>query len=201
MWISWLFLSPVVGGLALQWYAFLTVRPISFCPLRFNKTFHNQTGTVVRMEGIITELIFEHALRIRMKAEIPLSEKPSSGESTLVPTPDTVPVVESECQVEGATRHGDSARPSGNSNETILTRNQTITLTDKSKACKGKRKDVDLSKTKDIQVTKSEQQLTSRNLLGKLNNLVSTDLSNITHGRDFMMLCKRIIMSHRGVNA
>lgn len=132
-----------------------------------------------------------------MKAEVPPGEKTSSGESTVVPTPDTASVVESEGQTEGASSHGDNASPSGSSDEATLAGSQAGTLTGKSKASKGKGKDADAASTKSETTGKPKPQPTSRNLVGKLNNLVTTDLSNITSGRDFVMLCEWItILSH-----
>ena len=68
-WIFWLFMGPVMGSVVMQWYIFLT------------------TGTLVRAEGIITELVFEHALRIRMKAQV-ATDKSSSREASTVVTPE-----------------------------------------------------------------------------------------------------------------
>jgi hypothetical protein len=41
-----------------------------------------QTRTLVRVEGIITQLVFQHALRIRMKEETPatVEKKPTPSE-------------------------------------------------------------------------------------------------------------------------
>ncbi|KZP10497.1 hypothetical protein FIBSPDRAFT_963101 [Athelia psychrophila] len=65
VWIGVLFLAPTVASLATQWSEFLGTR------------------TLVRTEGIITQLVFEHALRVRMKADS------DSGEFTAAPTPET----------------------------------------------------------------------------------------------------------------
>ncbi|OCH88609.1 P-loop containing nucleoside triphosphate hydrolase protein [Obba rivulosa] len=47
VWISFLFLGPVLGSIAIQWYIFTSTR------------------MTVRSEAIITQLVFNHALRIR----------------------------------------------------------------------------------------------------------------------------------------
>ncbi|CAG8751921.1 15164_t:CDS:2, partial [Acaulospora colombiana] len=70
VWISWLLIGPLVGSTAMQWYIFINTR------------------TLVRIECIITQLVFEHSLRIRMKEEVPTAEKPSEG-TTAVPTPES----------------------------------------------------------------------------------------------------------------
>jgi len=51
-----------------------------------------QTRSLVRTEGIITQLIFEHALRIRVKAETPEEEKIPESPTT----PDNLSVANEE---------------------------------------------------------------------------------------------------------
>ncbi|KAJ7353080.1 multidrug resistance-associated ABC transporter [Mycena albidolilacea] len=51
VWIVWLFAGPTVQDLGDQWYMFIVSR------------------ATVRAEAILTELLFEHALRIRIKSE------------------------------------------------------------------------------------------------------------------------------------
>ncbi|KAJ6598427.1 P-loop containing nucleoside triphosphate hydrolase protein [Mycena vulgaris] len=94
IWILWLFLGPTIRSITNHWYVFIVTR------------------TLVRVESIITQLIFEHALRIRYKSETPADPSKGTG-----PPP----------------RAG-------------------------------------------------------QNLVGKLNNLVTSDLQNITEAKDFMLL-------------
>ncbi|KAH8120523.1 hypothetical protein DFH11DRAFT_1560461 [Phellopilus nigrolimitatus] len=170
VWISWLFLGPVIGTIAGQWYIFLT------------------TSTLVRTEGIITQLVFEHALRIRMKAQTS-SEKSDSGSSTATVTPDTASIAESDVQTEGTMVNGrDSSYVGGD--ETL----QSSTASIKSNASKGKGKGTAPSVTgRSINSAKSDASLppstsSTDNLVGKLNNLITTDLQNVVEGRDFLML-------------
>ncbi|KAF8671537.1 P-loop containing nucleoside triphosphate hydrolase protein [Rhizoctonia solani] len=51
VWVIWLFFGPVIGSLAMQWYLFLT------------------SSCFVRAEAILTQVIFEHSLRLRMVTE------------------------------------------------------------------------------------------------------------------------------------
>ncbi|KAH9041248.1 hypothetical protein EDB85DRAFT_2271981 [Lactarius pseudohatsudake] len=69
VWVTYLFLGPALGTMAFQWYIFIA------------------TGTIVRVTAIVTQLVFEHALRIRVKAET--SSSPAS-------TPDATPDARSE---------------------------------------------------------------------------------------------------------
>jgi hypothetical protein len=79
------------------------------------------TGSLVRAEGIFTSLLFDHALRIRMKAST--SAKESGADAANGSTDGD----------KGRKDHGD-------------------------------------------------------NLVGKMNSLITSDLSNITRGRDFLNL-------------
>ncbi|KAG1749648.1 uncharacterized protein EDB91DRAFT_1334077 [Suillus paluster] len=73
VWISWLFFGPLVGSFAWQWYIYIATR------------------TLVRTEGILTQLVFEHALRIRMKAELPDDGKTSRDvDETLQASSETI---------------------------------------------------------------------------------------------------------------
>ena len=51
-WILWLFLGPLMASFSFEWYIFLVTRAL------------------VRTEALLTELIFEHSLRIRLKADV-----------------------------------------------------------------------------------------------------------------------------------
>ncbi|TCD68817.1 hypothetical protein EIP91_009684 [Steccherinum ochraceum] len=50
-WIVWLFMGPAIGSVTFQRYHFVTTR------------------VVVQAQGILTQLLFDHALRIRVKAD------------------------------------------------------------------------------------------------------------------------------------
>ncbi|KAJ6578766.1 multidrug resistance-associated ABC transporter [Mycena vulgaris] len=63
VWVLWLFLGPTICTLGEQWYMFQVCRAI------------------VRLEAILTELVFEHALRIRTKSEPTTS--PAQGRNLL----------------------------------------------------------------------------------------------------------------------
>ncbi|KAL9711361.1 hypothetical protein Ac2012v2_005906 [Leucoagaricus gongylophorus] len=51
-WIFWLFCGPMMMSFGRQWYIFIATRML------------------VHTEGLLTQLIFEHSLRLRMKAEV-----------------------------------------------------------------------------------------------------------------------------------
>src|SRR5258708_35542306 len=57
-----------------------------------------QTGNLVRVSAIVTQLVFEHALRIRVKAESPSSTRTTPAVTpetrSEMPTPDNVAVAD-----------------------------------------------------------------------------------------------------------
>ncbi|KAG2123601.1 hypothetical protein DEU56DRAFT_829341 [Suillus clintonianus] len=155
VWISWLFLGPLIGSLAWQWYIYIATRAL------------------VHTEGILTQLVFEHALRIRMKAELPDDGK-KSGESTAPSTPDSA-------SVAGSSTAAADESTDGSGDETLHASAETLSI---SSTKKGKQKAQDVKEELD----KSKKHSSADNLVGKINNLVTTDLSNITDGRDFLMV-------------
>lgn len=101
----------------------------------------------------------------------------SSGSSTAAATPDTASIADSDTQTEGTTINGSEVQPS----------NASV----KSTSSKGKGKVAEPSleaSVKDVKSTSSTD-----NLVGKLNNLITTDLQNIVEGRDFCMLSTELI--------
>ena len=123
-------MGPVMGSVVMQWYIFLT------------------TGTLVRAEGIITELVFEHALRIRMKAQV-ATDKSSSREASTTGTPETASIVGSE-DLTGATAVNNS-NASGSGDETLPPSSRAESV--KGNSDKGKQK----SRASSIKSTTSQK--------------------------------------------
>jgi|SRR6266850_2711012 len=136
--------------------------------------FTLQTGTLVRVSAIVTQLVFEHALRIRMKAETS-----SSTRTTPVATPNTLSEATTPDNVSIA---GDNivAEPASGSSEEA---GQSTS----SSSIKGKQREGSHPPTP-VGDDDSEDLGKSSNLVGKMNNLVSTDLDNLVEGRDFLLL-------------
>ncbi|KZP16764.1 P-loop containing nucleoside triphosphate hydrolase protein [Athelia psychrophila] len=153
VWIIWLFLAPITGTVAMQWYTFIATR------------------TLARTEGLITQLIFNHALRIRMKAELP--EGVSSTSSTAVGTPDNASVIDQPVSAEA------SESSNGSGAETPAQSSSSF----KSTSSKSKQKGRDVPNEK-----AAAPQKDADNLVGKIMNLISTDTTNITDARDIMLL-------------
>ncbi|KIK71390.1 hypothetical protein GYMLUDRAFT_254610 [Collybiopsis luxurians FD-317 M1] len=160
-WILWLFLGPVGGTLAIQWYIFIATR------------------TLVRGQAIITQLVFEHSLRIRVKAETADSTSTTSSPETLTPDSDST----REGTVDGSdTLQSVSVSPTEAESSTMHSSSPSISSTSKA-AGKDSKKD---KKSKDNEQDSGES--SASNLIGKINNLVTTDLDNIVDGRDFLFV-------------
>ncbi|KAJ7101009.1 hypothetical protein C8R43DRAFT_1141277 [Mycena crocata] len=155
-WIIWLFLGPIVASTSFQWYIFLATRTLA----------------------LITQLVFEHALRIRVKAESAEKAPTSSGAST--PQDRSASPTEQEESSGDETINADTV----SRDETLQASSASIKSTTSSKA-KGKGKD-----TKE----ESEESASASNLVGKITNLVTTDLGNITESRDFLFILLLIPM-------
>ncbi|KAL1697496.1 P-loop containing nucleoside triphosphate hydrolase protein [Schizophyllum commune] len=136
-WVIWLFVGP------------------SLMTVAWNGYLYTSTHNLAQAHTIIVQLLYEHALRIRMKAETPTSA-PSRAPSP--PAPDS--------PEDGA----DTASVSSSENT------QTSTTVVQS-----------ASSTKDKKAAE-ETQSSSQHLVGKINNLVTTDLANVTLARDFIIL-------------
>lgn len=118
------------------------------------------TRALACADGLLTQLVFEHSLRIRFKAERSREDDPP-----------TVPVDTSEAQsVEGSTpMEASSTQPDA--------------ATD-SNAKKGK------AKADDSTAKSAGRKEKKDNLIGKINTLVTVDLKNIVSARDFLMVSK-----------
>lgn len=147
-----------------------------------------QTGTLVRTEGIITHLVFEHSLRIRMKSS---TSESKSGESTAVVTPDSASIAESPPSDDQGEGNDNASHSVGSSADETVRPGSPSTKSGDSVKGKGKSATASLS-GKSVTSTKSaaadDKDGKSDNLVGKLNNLVTTDLNNITEARDFMLV-------------
>lgn len=146
-----------------------------------------QTGSLVRTEGIITSLVFDHALRIRLKAatsdkkDAPTTDA-AAGDS---PNPDAKSTSSPD---SGSTASSDEA----DDDTTVHSRSPTAASTSTSTTVVTPAKAAD-DKKKDEKESKEETDSKSKgsNLIGKINNLITSDLENITRGRDFLFLGKK----------
>ncbi|KAF8682983.1 P-loop containing nucleoside triphosphate hydrolase protein [Rhizoctonia solani] len=160
-WVLWLLLGPIIASIAFQWYIFIKM------------------GSVVRAIGMISQLLFEHSLRIRMVAQV-AGGSTSKTPSAVTPTIDAASIAENE-QINAENSGGlqtAEEQETDSTNHTAETSNAQ-TLVASTSSVKGQDKVDDKSK---------EEGSGSSNLVGKINNLMSTDLDNVTEGCDFLFL-------------
>ncbi|KAG9012444.1 hypothetical protein FRB94_006059 [Tulasnella sp. JGI-2019a] len=150
VWVLALFLAPVATSIAWQWYAYKTVQ------------------IIVRTEGIITQLIFEHALKIRLNDE---TQSEDSGSVK------TMPAVVAPQTEHGNTSDESVTHSSDENSGTTMVVGETESPTNSDTPSVG-------SQTKEHAKPIAE----GSNLIGNMTNLVSTDLGNITDARDFLLL-------------
>ncbi len=131
-------------------------------------------SSVLRSEPSL--FIFEHALRIRVKAET--SSSPAA-------TPTATPEVHSEAMTPdsgSAVEINMVSEDAGGSSEETRSEQSTTTAS----SIKGKRKEE--APGSDSGKEDGDEPRGSSNLVGKINNLVSTDLENLVDGRDILLL-------------
>ena len=136
-------------SIASQWYIFMGTRALALT------------------EGLLTQLVFEHSLRIRFKAEGSKENSPSTVQSVSpVVTPETQSVEESTT-LEGSDTQSDITASSA----------------------KGKAK-ADSSATKSAAAKDEKNEEKKDNLVGMINTLVTVDLENVVSAKDFLMVGK-----------
>ena len=140
---------------------------------------YQETMIIVRIQGLLTQLVFEHSLRIRMKAEAS-GHKPSSQAAT----PSTPSIAEeSSPTVDNASEYGHPVRDENetqtSSSPTVMGSSQEASQFTLKGSIKGKDKAEDAE-------TPKKRTGDAKNLLGRINNLVSSDLDAIVDGVDFL---------------
>ncbi|KAF8528037.1 P-loop containing nucleoside triphosphate hydrolase protein, partial [Hysterangium stoloniferum] len=160
VWIVATFVGPNIGVIALQNYIFVATR------------------MMVRTEGIITQLVFDHALKIRLKEEI----SPKAGQpSTAINTPETRSTVDGDItELESETEN------SSDSGEETLHGTSNVSRTSSTPTLKGKQKANETNSSPPATPGPPPTQEKTNNLVGKINNFVTTDLGNVVDGRDFL---------------
>ena len=137
-----------------------------------------QTRTLVRASGIITQLVFEHSLRIRVKAEV-AQEGDASDASTVSSV-----AQESDGNGSGSVSEDETLHSQGVTDSTLTAQPSS---------------DVQAAETRSTKSTSSKKSgakaegeksgsSSASNLVGKINNLVTTDMGNIVDSRDFLFI-------------
>ncbi|KAJ8473273.1 hypothetical protein ONZ51_g7973 [Trametes cubensis] len=154
-WIALLLFGRMFKDVSDQWFSFYATR------------------LDVRFQAITTELVFEHALRIRMKADTEDSSEAASSDAATaaVGTP-----------VDNASQLGPETVDSEDSDADVdrsATASASTTAAPASNSSKGKGKSTLEEQPKGVEAEKPAKKDTSRHLVGRINNLVTSDLNNI----------------------
>ncbi|KAG8995891.1 hypothetical protein FRB93_001035 [Tulasnella sp. JGI-2019a] len=156
VWIVALVIAPVASSMAMQGYIFVSRR------------------LLVRTEGIITQLVFEHSLKIRLKEDTPSEGTIESGTTTVTTTPPYGSV--------SPVSHSTDSHPVDTEEELHETSDAAATSTQefqdpgKAKATASK------AQSNNVPASANTDSKSGENLVGKITNLVSTDLYNIVEG-------------------
>jgi ABC-type multidrug transport system fused ATPase/permease subunit len=154
-WILWLFLGPTVASMAWQYYIFTTTR------------------SLVHVESLFTQLLFGHALRIKMQDPVDTTAA-KGGDMKGANTP---AIVEDE-------------QPTGVvSTHTPVVNNGPVQADDaESSTTASQKREGSVDSGKKAEDAKGEDETEQASgLVGRLTTLASTDLENIVEGRDILM--------------
>ncbi|KAK0480781.1 hypothetical protein IW261DRAFT_1685339 [Armillaria novae-zelandiae] len=151
VWIVWIFLGPMGVSLASEWHLFINSR------------------VQVHSQVLITQLVFEHALRIRMKFQ---SHNTGSTEATpgeVTPAVGSDPGIDTAQRAESST--GEDTAPGS-------------IIKSKDDASKPS---TDIS-TAYTTPSSTDTQSEVKNFVGRINNLVTSDMANIAECAHFLRL-------------
>ncbi|TCD68828.1 hypothetical protein EIP91_009695 [Steccherinum ochraceum] len=146
VWVLWLLLGPSLGSIAFDWY------------------YYRAGMMVTQNQAIITQLIFDHALRMRVKSDVAKTGSASAAATPAATTPDNQSVAESSAAADTAS---------------VATSATKVPAPGKGK---------DTSKDSPAKADEKFERSTNSNLVGKMNNLVTTDLATLEAGQSFLLL-------------
>lgn len=146
---------------------------------------------MVRLEAMVTSLVFDHALRIRIKAETAsrsdtLTEEPSptAAPGDNAKGTDTAETESAE-EEETSTVHSKTATAASAATEATTSTSVTAVAGTTSQG-----KAADAHKADSKPEEKSNEQ--NKNLMGRISNLATSDLRNIMGASDFLTVGESI---------
>ena len=159
----------------------------SICRHLYNFT---STRVLALTSIVVRQLVFEHCLRMRFLAETPdttqtqsISETASTNAETAaedVPTPDSTEIPSTESPTRDPSSVSEVSTVAASEPSTSST---TSTLPAKD----------DAKSKKAAEPSKDEEKQSDKNLIGKINNLVTSDLGNIVGAKDFLGLSQSLV--------
>ena len=137
-------------SISAQWYLFMGTRAVALT------------------EALLTQLVFEHSLRIRFKAEGSKENSPSRVQSASSSVTPETQSAKGSTTLEDSDAHSDTTASS----------------------TKGKAK-ADSSATNSAAAKdEKKEEKKEDNLVGRINTLVTVDLENVINSKDFLMIGK-----------
>ncbi|ADV20810.1 ATP-binding cassette (ABC) transporter, putative [Cryptococcus gattii WM276] len=178
VWIIFLFLGPTFGSLTMQFYIFTTTR------------------SLVRSEALLTQLLFDHALRLRMKDQMDDNQEKEvddmangEGSAPLITVQNVEEVIghapgapeEFRDRSDNETEEESIAHGSGKRKSTPQSTDATEvgSVSDSNKDAA-----VDRKAAADEEARKSKGQ----GLAGKINVLMAADIESVIEGRDLALI-------------
>lgn len=145
-----------------------------------------EDGNVVRTEAILTSLIFDHALRTRVKAEA--ARRPAAPPAEVTSNDATRCAVDQTSDSPGTASEDGEGSDGGHSKAATTATAATVatssTATIVPPVGQGK---ANIPPKDGYRTTETENvEKGGKNLMGKINNLITSDISSITAGRTFL---------------
>lgn len=143
------------------------------------------TLALARVQAILTALIFEHSLRVRVKAEASgESSLPGTGNITPVETSDPHRIDQRSTLTEASTVSGEETRRTTALSTSTLVEINGNAESSVASTPKGKEKAVGPSKAE----MDPNQPKKKPNLIGKINTLATVDVDKISDAKDFLLV-------------
>ena len=152
--------------------------------------------TLARTEALVIELVFEHSLRIRLKTETSNDSLEVASAASAPPTSKDTPAKDAAVvttpEMEGARIPNlDSVTSSEISqSSTVVASKEPSAVGSEAAASKANQNGKAKAKSNPAKVEKKSGK--DANFIGRLNNLVTTDLQNIVRAKDFLILCEHL---------
>ncbi|TYJ59220.1 hypothetical protein B9479_000209 [Cryptococcus floricola] len=166
VWIIALFAGPTLSSMALQFYIFTTTR------------------TLVRTEALLTQLLFDHSLRLRMKDQVDDDREKEveeiDNEEAVVPV---VTVEEIVDHAPGAPEELLHRADSETEGETAVAPSTEATEVGSSAGS-----DKDKATSRKAAADAEAQKTKGQGLAGKINVLMAADIDALTEGRDLALV-------------
>ncbi|KZS96501.1 P-loop containing nucleoside triphosphate hydrolase protein [Sistotremastrum niveocremeum HHB9708] len=161
IWIIWLGAGPIINSLCHQGYTYISLK------------------TVIRFEAIVTQLVFVHSLRVRLGTTVKQDDIPMSSMALPVPglqepVIDATGAHSTDADVLDQTEDEASLSASVAALDSPVADSATIADNSSENGKKATKADEDMKKEK------------GPDQIGKINNMVSTDLKIIHMGSDWM---------------